>query len=207
MPVVSCPAELDPLGYISPRARQVVSAARELLERDGWDALTMRALGERLGIKAPSLYKHFSGKEALRATLAGVALAESGSRLHAVVAADGDIAELLAAYREQAHRNPQLYRLATSGTLPRAELPPGLEDWSGEPFFVAAGGDPHLAQALWSLAHGMTTLELDGRYPTGRAPEQTWQTAVDLFMNRRAQHPSASPRRVAPEEPPMRSPR
>lgn len=183
-PEVPCPAEFDPSRQWSPRARQIVSAARELLEHAGWDGLSMRALGKRVGIKAPSLYKHFSDKDALRAALAGVALAESGAHLHGVVAAGGGIAELLMAYRYQAHRIPHLYRLATSGTLPRAQLPPGLEDWSGAPFFLVTGGEPHLAQALWSLAHGMTILELDHRYPTGRAPDQTWRAAAALFSGR-----------------------
>lgn len=183
-PRVACPTEFDPLRLLSPRARQIVDAARESLEHDGWDGLSMRALGEKVGIKAPSLYKHFSGKNALRVTLAGVALAESGVRLHSVIAAGGGIPELLVAYRRQAHRTPHLYRLATTGTLPRSQLPPGLEDWSGEPFFLATDGDPYLAQALWSLAHGMTILELDGRYPTGRAPDETWRAAAELFTSR-----------------------
>lgn len=181
---VDCPPEFDPFRSLTPRARQIVRAARDLLERGSWDALSMRELGRELGIKAPSLYKHFSGKDALRVALAGFALAESGARLHAVIASGGRILDLLMAYRRQAHQNPHLYRLATTGRLPRAELPPGLEEWAGEPFFLATNGDPHLAQALWSLAHGMTILELDSRYPTAWAPDETWLAAASLFTNR-----------------------
>lgn len=181
---VSCPAELDPTSRLSPRALQIVEAARILLERDGWQTLSMRALGDQLGIKAPSLYKHFTSKDALRAALASIALAESGVRLHAAVSAGGGVAELLNAYRRQAHANPHLYRLATTGQLPRADLPAGLEEWSGAPFFLVTDGDPHLAQALWSLAHGVTILELDQRYPSGSAPDESWQAAADLFTAR-----------------------
>jgi AcrR family transcriptional regulator len=42
---------------------------RELLEAEGPPALTMRGLGERLGIRAPSLYKHLSNKAALEVAL------------------------------------------------------------------------------------------------------------------------------------------
>lgn len=181
---ISCPAALDPARTFTPRAVQIVGAARELLERDGWERLSMRALGERIGIRAPSLYKHFASKDALRAALAAVALAECGVRLHSAVADGAGIAGLLLAYRQQAHDKPNLYRLATTGPLPRADLPPGLEEWSGEPFFLVAGRDPYLAQALWSLAHGMTILELDQRYPTGRASDESWQAAADLFITR-----------------------
>jgi AcrR family transcriptional regulator len=153
----------------------------------------MRALGDQLGIKAPSLYKHFISKDALRAALAGTALAESGVGLHSVVDAGGGVVELLDAYRQQAHANPHLYRLATTGRLPRADLPAGLEEWSGAPFFLVTGEDPHLAQALWSLAHGMTILELDQRYPSGSAPEESWQAAADLFTTRLDRHSGAHP--------------
>lgn len=188
---ISCPADLDPARRLSPRALEIVAAARTLLERDGWDGLSMRALGDQLGIKAPSLYKHFASKDALRAALAGIALAETGARLHSVISAGGGVAELLNAYRQQAHANPHLYRLATTGPLPRAELPPGLEEWSGTPFFLVAAGDPHLAQALWSTAHGMTILELDQRYPTGEAPSESWRAAARLFDARLGTRPAA----------------
>ncbi|HEY2665754.1 MAG TPA: TetR family transcriptional regulator, partial [Actinomycetota bacterium] len=48
----------------SARAGQIVATARLLLEREGPEALTMRRLGEELGIRAPSLYKHLAGKKA-----------------------------------------------------------------------------------------------------------------------------------------------
>ena len=51
------------------RAREIVAAARALLDEEGADALTMRRVAERLGIRAPSLYKHLSGKEALEAAV------------------------------------------------------------------------------------------------------------------------------------------
>lgn len=185
-----CPADLDPRTRLSPRATQIVDAARTLLERHGWQDLSMRALGQQLGIQAPSLYKHFASKDELRAALAGIALAETGARLHSVVAAGGGVTELLAAYRQQAHAHPHLYRLATTGPLLRSGLPDGLEGWSGAPFFIVTGTNPHLAQALWSLAHGMAILELDQRYPSGSAPEKTWQAAAALFTIEPGEDPS-----------------
>lgn len=41
----------------------VISAAIDLADRDGLDALTMRRLGARLGVQAMSLYKHVSNKD------------------------------------------------------------------------------------------------------------------------------------------------
>ena len=90
------------------------------------------------------------------------------------------ILRLLATYRAYALAHPNLYRLATSGPLVRRRLADGLEDWAGNPWFVVTG-DPSLAQALWSLAHGMVILELDDRYPPDSDLDATWRAAGAAF--------------------------
>jgi AcrR family transcriptional regulator len=167
---------------LSVRAAQIVAAARHLLETEGPEALTMRRLGDALGIRAPSIYKHLPGKHAVEVALIGDALTEIGHVLQQAVqpGTSGAIARLLAAYRDQALLHPNLYRLATNGPLPRHELPDGLEDWAGHVFF-AVTGDPFVAQALWSFAHGMVILELDQRYPASSELDRTWQAGADAF--------------------------
>ena len=76
-----------------------------------------------------------------------------------------------------------MYRLSTSGTLDRAALPTGLEDWAGEPFLLATG-DSHRAQALWSFAHGMVILEIDGRFPDSSDLDRTWRAGAAAFAPR-----------------------
>lgn len=167
----------------SPRATEIVAAARSILEAEGQAALTMRRLGEATGMRAPSLYKHFRDKAALTAALVEEALAEMGTLLRAAVedpAEAGPVAALLAAYRREATRNPNLYRLATSGPLDRDQLPPGLEDWSGEPFFLVTG-DPARAQALWAFAHGMVILEIDRRFADTSQLDRTWAEGAAAF--------------------------
>lgn len=167
----------------SGRAVEIVTAARRILEGEGIEALTMRRLAADVGIQAPSLYKHFSTKRAVEAALIAEGLQELGDVLHAAVAAPGrrgPVRSLLGAYRTAALANPALYRLATAGPLPREDLPPGLEEWAGEPFFVAAG-DPSRAQALFSFAHGMVILELDDRFPAGSDLGRTWEAGAAAF--------------------------
>jgi AcrR family transcriptional regulator len=53
-----------------------VAAAKELLEREGAEGLTMRRLAERLGIRAPSIYKHLPDKETLEAALISEGMAQ-----------------------------------------------------------------------------------------------------------------------------------
>jgi AcrR family transcriptional regulator len=167
----------------SERAASIVVAARRIVEGEGIDALTMRRLATEVGIQAPSLYKHFPTKRAVEAALIAEALLEVGDSLHAAVKAPGPggvVKSLLEAYRSAAHANPAMYRLATSGRLPRNELPTGLEDWAGQPFFLATR-DQWVAQALFSFAHGMVILELDERFPPGSDLDRTWNAGSNAF--------------------------
>lgn len=171
---------------LSHRASEILAAARALLETEGADALTMRRLADDLGMRAPSLYKHFESKQAVELLLVEAALTEAGDLMHAAVARpgrDGMVAALLHAYRHFGVSHPNLYRLTTSARLPRHELAPGLEDWGGEPFYLAAG-EPHLAQALWAFAHGMVILEVDERFLPGSDLDRTWASGAAAFAAR-----------------------
>ena len=80
---------------LSPRARQIVAVARELLEEEGQEALTMRRLGARLGIRASSLDKHLPSKAALEAAIITVGFEETAA---AFEAATGNGTEPLATF-------------------------------------------------------------------------------------------------------------
>ncbi|MGC8514375.1 MAG: TetR/AcrR family transcriptional regulator [Acidimicrobiales bacterium] len=164
------------------RAVEIIDTARALLEERGPRALTMRRLAEALGIQAPSLYKHLPSRSALELALVEQGLDEIGAALHAAVAksAAEPIGVLLDTYRRAGLDKPQLYRLVTATSFPRDQILPGLEAWAGEPFFQATS-DSHVAQALWSFAHGTLILELDGRFPGGSDLDRTWQAGANAF--------------------------
>lgn len=168
---------------LAPRARQIVDAARGMLEEVGWEAVSMRPLAERLGMRAPSIYKHFANRDQIKSALVAEGLKEMGEVLHGVLDDGGSLSDLLSAYRATGIRHPNLYRLTTSGSLDRASLPAGLEEWSGTPFYLVTG-DEYDAQALWSFAHGTLTLELDGRYPPGSQLDRTWEVGASRFARR-----------------------
>jgi AcrR family transcriptional regulator len=63
----------------------VVAAGRLLLEQEGPEALTMRRLAERVGIRAPSLYKHLPDKAALEAAIIATGLEEAAATFEQAV--------------------------------------------------------------------------------------------------------------------------
>ena len=165
------------------RVAETVVAARRLLEEEGPGALTMRRLADQLGIRAPSLYKHFASKAAVEIAVIEDALFDLGDVTNRALHEPGTAGPLwclLTTYRAYCLAHPNLYRLAVSGHFPRPSLPPGLEEWAGNPWFVVTQ-DPHVAQALWSFAHGMVILELDDRYPPGSDLDTTWRAGADAF--------------------------
>src|SRR5690242_2815976 len=59
-----------------PRAREIVTVARQLLEDEGLESFSMRRLADRLGVSAPVIYKYFASKDALVAALISVGFEE-----------------------------------------------------------------------------------------------------------------------------------
>lgn len=167
------------------RVAETVVAARRLLEDEGAGALTMRRLADDMGIRAPSLYKHFANKAAVELAIIEDALFDIGDVTHRAIhepGTAGALLHLLSVYRTYCVTHPNLYRLAVAGHFPRENLPEGLEEWAGNPWFVVTQ-DPHLAQALWSFAHGMVILEIDDRYPPGSDLDRTWRAGADAFAH------------------------
>ena len=165
------------------RVQEAVSVAREILEAEGPDGLTMRRLADRMGIRAPSLYKHIDSKDELEALLIADAFREFGDAFHEAIASDDlspseRVAVIARVYRRWALDHTHLYRLVTEGPLPRERLPEGLEAWAAEPVVIAVGGDPDRARAAWAFAHGMTILELDGRFPAGADLDAAWAAGL-----------------------------
>lgn len=167
---------------LSDRAKQIVGVAREQLEEEGAEGLTMRRLAERLGIRAPSLYKHFADKQALEAALISdgfVELAEAFE--HASDHGDDPLRAIAGVYRAFARAHPHLYRLMTERPLQREALVQGVEDRAAFPVYEAVGEDLDLARAAWAFAHGMTNLELNGRFPADADLDAAWQRGLDAF--------------------------
>lgn len=160
--------------------QDILSAARQLLQSGGVQALSMRALGQAVGVTAPTLYDYFPAKEAVLDAL----YQEGAERLYAEIEAAIEqtapgLAQLRAigiAYRAFALAHPDLYLLLFGRV--DASYRPGDEQLQcgfgvyelvvrAHQAAMACGalkpGDPTAtAFAAWTLAHGTISLEING---------------------------------------------
>ncbi|RDG34702.1 TetR/AcrR family transcriptional regulator [Streptomyces corynorhini] len=170
------------------RERLIVATARELAERQGWDAVTTRRLAERIEYSQPVLYSHFRGKREIIGAVALEGAAEMATALRAATrAADGPrarVAALAHAYLEFAERNPAVYdamfRLDGGLAFAAEDTPEPLKDAFAallESLGEVAGDGVEqglFAEVFWAALHGLATLTRAGRLPprdTGRRVE------------------------------------
>jgi AcrR family transcriptional regulator len=93
-------------------AEAVVSAAEELADAEGLEAVTLASLARRLGVRAPSLYAHIDGLPDLRRRLATRGRRRLTATLQSAAAgrARGDaLAAVADAYRAYAREHPGTY--------------------------------------------------------------------------------------------------
>jgi AcrR family transcriptional regulator len=94
---------------LSPRAREIVDVALDLLEEEGPDGLSMRRIAERVGIRAPSIYKHLPDKQALEAAIISTGFElQADAFEQAVLDAEDQFTALALAYRVFAKAHPHL---------------------------------------------------------------------------------------------------
>jgi AcrR family transcriptional regulator len=167
---------------LTPRAREIVNAARELLEEEGLEALSMRRIGQRLGIRAPSIYKHLPDKDALKAAIISTGSEEQAALFEAALQhADDPLGALARAYPNSGREHPHLYRLMTDRTLNRDLLVPGSEERAALPLYKATGENLDLARAAWAFGHGMTIFELTSRFPPDADLDAAWEHGIAAF--------------------------
>ncbi|MCV7099381.1 TetR/AcrR family transcriptional regulator C-terminal domain-containing protein [Mycobacterium palustre] len=94
----------------------IVKATLELIEEDGIDAVTMRAVGARLGCEAMSLYRHVANKADLlrlvgEAVIAEVRVPKTAARW------DGTLRAILRDLRRVALKYPEAFSLVSQGPV------------------------------------------------------------------------------------------
>ncbi|MDZ4763178.1 MAG: TetR/AcrR family transcriptional regulator [Chloroflexota bacterium] len=153
-----------------------IATARDLIEQHGVEWLSLAKLAEQLGVKAPSLYRHFDSKAVLLKAINELALEELIAALNAVPA-DDDVRRRLSAmadvWRAFAQRCPNVYMLlygrADESIRPDADhalrLALPLQALVGQ--FAGAAASLAALRGIYALMHGFVMLELAGQFRRG----------------------------------------
>jgi AcrR family transcriptional regulator len=157
----------------------LLRAAMDLLRETGdEDAVSVRAVAQRVGVSVPSIYLHFTDKQALLDAVCEEVFEQLHVRLRRAGEAGADPFDALRrqgnAYVHFALENPEHYRIvlmkehrpggADGGPPPDGVIAGGAFGYLVESVraCVAAGiyeGDPvELALSLWAAAHGVAAL-------------------------------------------------
>jgi AcrR family transcriptional regulator len=171
---------------------EVVAAGRASLEAGGLDAVTMQAVAERVGVRAPSLYKRFRDRGALIAAIVAAAFDDLGRRL-GPFAAETDpgagIRSVAEAYRAFAKASPRSYELLFMN-LPASSRPPLEHNAAAAAPLLAltarlVGPDDALeaARLLTAFAHGFISMELSGAFRLGGDLDEAYRYGVDVLID------------------------
>jgi AcrR family transcriptional regulator len=159
------------------RRDQVIRAARDLAESDGWAAVTIRRLSGELGVTQPVVYSAFDGRQAIIDAVALTGFRDLAAALEAV---DASPMARMRAYLDFAAARPATYEAMFS--LPSGLAFGGTDD-TPEPLQRAfrgirdafPAGDETQAEVAWSAMHGLATLQASGRLRSSHA-----QARLDL---------------------------
>lgn len=178
-------------------SERLLNVARQLLEEGGPRAVTVQGIAARAGVSAPSLYKHFDGRDDLIRALQ----AEGWEAFRRGLAPSLEARSALARLRRCGQRyvefglaRPHVYRLLFLSDEAALAPPPGEAGRSpGFALLVAlvegcqqSGALPRkaraedLALAFWATCHGLVALYLQG----GGAPG--FERTRYLTLSRRA---------------------
>jgi len=168
----------------------IVTAGRELVERVGIDGLTMQAVAERVGVRAPSLYKRIRDRQELLSLVVESTVDDLTARLDATRNEADPRSRLIAqanALRAFAKEQPVGFALVFSAHgVPRAESV--VIASSVTPLLDAVTeltGSEHAldgARLVTAWANGFITMELGGTFKMGGDVDAAWRWGLDRIV-------------------------
>ena len=158
----------------------IVAAGQEIIEADGPAGLTMQAVAERVGVRAPSLYKRVRDREALRVAVATASVDALATQLKA---AGDDLSALARTYRAFAHAHPEGFRLMFNAAVSRDAL-----ERSAAPVIracaTAVGETDALdaARLFTAWATGFLQMELSGAFRLGGDVDRAFEYGLRRLL-------------------------
>jgi AcrR family transcriptional regulator len=164
--------------------RRTVVAATRLFARDGYRAVTLRAIAAELGTSAMAPYRYFENKAEIFAMVRAEGYRRFADAQQRAFASSSDplarLLEMRSAYVRFALDHPDEYRVMFELHQEPEERHPELSRESHRAFtlleeaarlaidaHVLAGEPTTVAHLLWSSLHGMVSLHLAGKLTLG----------------------------------------
>ncbi len=174
----------------------IVAAGSAILEDRGLAGLTMQAVAQQVGVRAPSLYKHVADREALISLVTDAAALELASQ---VADASASLGELARGLRSWAKGRPEAYRLVFSGNG-SPDIAPAV---SAPVLSVgrALAGDADALQAarlVTAWATGFISMELAGAFKLGGDVDDAFEYGIQRLAAALAT-PATPPQGYAPD--------
>jgi len=171
----------------------IIEAARQLLEVGGLEALSMTGVAERVGVKAPSLYKHFGDRSELLAALATEVALGLGRTVAVAAEQPGadppaQLRAIAAAYRSFVLAAPRGAALLFAGVAPGTEPTAESQAEAARPVLEVAealvGAPKALAAArvLTAFAHGFTSMETAGAFRFGGDIAEAYDFGIAVLL-------------------------
>lgn len=165
--------------------KKLLETALEIISEHGLEKISMRGLGQRIGVSRSAPYRHFADKNALLC-----AIAEEGYKKFTAVIkkineqlSDDPLTRLKnagVAYVEFAVSNPVHYRIMFGNEIIKNKRTQALTQAAHTLFneflhavmmcqnekIIISINPSIIANTLWSLTHGISTLLIDGQIQT-----------------------------------------
>jgi AcrR family transcriptional regulator len=163
----------------------LILSAREILESEGYDALTLRAAARRAGVSQAAPYNHFADKAALLGAIAAQGFNEFAAAMRQEMAAAVEPQARLnaagIAYVAFATSNPGLFKLMFGSSAHHASGDADLDAARNSAYGVLSGvvhsvqvsGSRDASQEeleslrSWALVHGLATMINEGTIAPG----------------------------------------
>lgn len=169
----------------------VVTAALEVIDRQGPEGLTLAAVAGHTGVAAPSLYKHVGSLAELRALVAARVLEEMADRFATAVmgrSRDDAVAVVMHAYREYVTAHPGRYSVVTADPLHDPALAAAatrlldvfLAVLRG--YGLAGSAAIHTTRCLRAVVHGFTSIEASGGFGLPEDLDTTYEQLIQMFI-------------------------
>jgi AcrR family transcriptional regulator len=170
---------------------EIVGAARQLLESRGVEAVTMKEVAYRVGVKSPSLYKRIRDRDDLLHRVAN-AVAEELATVMDGAATTGnpkqDLRAIAGAFRAWAHQSPAAYTLLTSRVPDEWRVDAELNIKTSAAIRAAISqlvGESRTLDAsrlYVAFAHGFVSLEIAGTFRLGGDPSTAYHEGIDTLI-------------------------